>query len=86
MCLILHGDFDAIVDYLKAHDVQITLGPVELYGATGFGTSVYILDPSPQPSVQNKRQWAGQQPIPTATIPKNFWAGTYDQYDQEGET
>ena len=27
------------------HDVPIVFGPVELYGATGFGTSMYVLDP-----------------------------------------
>jgi len=45
VCLLIHGDFDAIVSYLKARDIPITFGPLELYGATGFGTSVYILDP-----------------------------------------
>jgi len=30
---------------LKEHDVPIVFGPVELYGATGFGTSMYVLDP-----------------------------------------
>jgi catechol 2,3-dioxygenase-like lactoylglutathione lyase family enzyme len=39
LCLMLQGDVDAIVNYLKEHDVPIVLGPVELYGATGFGTS-----------------------------------------------
>lgn len=45
LCLMVHGDFDAIVAHLKAHEVPITFGPIELYGATGFGTSVYVLDP-----------------------------------------
>ena len=45
LCLMLQGDVDAIVSYLKEHDVPIVFGPVELYGATGFGTSVYVLDP-----------------------------------------
>ncbi|MFM9887927.1 MAG: hypothetical protein ACKVQT_33285 [Burkholderiales bacterium] len=34
-----------MVNYCKAHDVPITFGPIELYGATGFGTSIYVLDP-----------------------------------------
>jgi glyoxylase I family protein len=45
LCLMVHGDFDAIVSYVKSQDVQITFGPLELYGATGFGTSIYVLDP-----------------------------------------
>ena len=45
LCLTVHGDFDAIVSFVKAHDVPITFGPVELYGATGYGTSIYVLDP-----------------------------------------
>ena len=46
VCLHMHGDFDAIVQYLKDNAVPITFGPVELYGATGYGTSVYITDPN----------------------------------------
>lgn len=45
VCLLVQGDFPAIVQHLQAEGVTITFGPVELYGATGFGTSVYILDP-----------------------------------------
>lgn len=45
ICFMVHGDFEAIVAHLKAHAVPITFGPIELYGATGFGTSVYVLDP-----------------------------------------
>jgi len=45
LCLMLHGDVDTMVNYLKEHNVPITFGPVELYGATGFGTSMYVLDP-----------------------------------------
>ena len=36
---------DAVLEHLARHDVPITWGPVELYGATGFGTSVYLRDP-----------------------------------------
>ena len=45
VCLMLHGDFDAVVDYLEANAVPIVMGPVELYGATGYGSSVYVTDP-----------------------------------------
>jgi len=45
VCLLVQGDFTAIVEHLKHEGVRITFGPVELYGATGFGTSVYVLDP-----------------------------------------
>ncbi len=45
VCVLLRGDFSQVVEYLRAQQVTITFGPVELYGATGFGTSVYVLDP-----------------------------------------
>jgi len=45
LCLMLHGDVDAILSYLKEHEVPVVFGPLELYGATGFGTSIYVLDP-----------------------------------------
>ncbi len=45
VCVLLRGDFGPVVEYLRAQQVTITFGPVELYGATGFGTSVYVLDP-----------------------------------------
>ena len=45
VCLNVHAEVDAMEAYLKDNDVPITFGPVELYGATGFGTSIYILDP-----------------------------------------
>ncbi len=44
-CLNTRGDIDAIVGYLKEQKVPITMGPVEVYGASGYGTSVYVLDP-----------------------------------------
>lgn len=45
VCLLMQGDFANILAHLQAHQVPISWGPVELYGATGFGTSVYVLDP-----------------------------------------
>lgn len=45
LCLMVQGDFAAIRAHLVAHAVPIIFGPIELYGATGFGTSIYILDP-----------------------------------------
>jgi len=45
VCLMMHGEVDAVLSYLRGHDVPIVFGPVELYGATGFGTSLYVLDP-----------------------------------------
>ena len=44
-CLNIRGDVDAIVAYLKEQKVPISMGPVEVYGASGYGTSVYVLDP-----------------------------------------
>ena len=45
LCLMVDGDFAAARRHLEAQGVAIVFGPVELYGATGFGTSVYVRDP-----------------------------------------
>ena len=45
VCLNVRADVDAMEAYLKDNDIPITFGPVELYGAAGFGTSMYVLDP-----------------------------------------
>ncbi len=45
LCLTVRGEVDAIVSFVKEQGVPITMGPVELYGATGYGTSIYVLDP-----------------------------------------
>lgn len=45
LCLMVQGDFAAIRAHLATHGVPVVFGPAELYGATGFGTSVYIRDP-----------------------------------------
>ena len=45
VCVLVDGDMRAIVDHLAAHAVPVEAGPMERYGATGFGTSIYVLDP-----------------------------------------
>lgn len=45
LCLSIRGDMDKIVEYLTEHKVEMASPLRELYGATGFGTSLYILDP-----------------------------------------
>ena len=45
IALLLDGEMSAILDHLAAHDVPVSWGPVELYGASGFGTSIYVPDP-----------------------------------------
>jgi glyoxylase I family protein len=45
LCLNIRGDIDAVIDALRKSNVQIDGGPMEVYGARGFGTSVYIRDP-----------------------------------------
>ncbi len=45
VCVLVRGELGAIVEYLRQHSVPISFGPAELYGATGFGSSVYINDP-----------------------------------------
>jgi catechol 2,3-dioxygenase-like lactoylglutathione lyase family enzyme len=45
LCLSIRGDMNKIVEYLAEHHVEMASPLRELYGATGFGTSIYILDP-----------------------------------------
>ena len=45
VCVLVDGDMTAILAHLVAHAVTVDAGPQELYGATGFGTSIYIRDP-----------------------------------------
>ena len=45
LCLNVRGDMNAIVAYLAEHKVETASPLRELYGSTGFGTSIYILDP-----------------------------------------
>jgi len=45
LCLHVAGRMADILDHLARHGVAPSFGPVELYGATGFGTSIYVPDP-----------------------------------------
>jgi glyoxylase I family protein len=45
VCLHVRGDMTRIFEYLKENDVELGSPLRELYGATGFGTSVYVFDP-----------------------------------------
>jgi glyoxylase I family protein len=45
LCLSIQGDIDEVVEALRKAGVKIDMGPMEVYGATGFGTSVYVSDP-----------------------------------------
>lgn len=45
LCLSIEADLDDVQAGLKALGIPISLGPMEVYGARGFGTSVYIKDP-----------------------------------------
>ena len=45
LCFRWDGPIGAAVDHLRAHGVDVELGPVERAGARGDGTSVYFRDP-----------------------------------------
>jgi catechol 2,3-dioxygenase-like lactoylglutathione lyase family enzyme len=45
LCLSIRGDIDEIVESLRKSKVQLDGEPMEVYGAGGFGTSVYVRDP-----------------------------------------
>jgi catechol 2,3-dioxygenase-like lactoylglutathione lyase family enzyme len=45
LCFEWSGTIDEAVDHLKAHAVEIELGPVPRGGARGDGVSIYFRDP-----------------------------------------
>jgi catechol 2,3-dioxygenase-like lactoylglutathione lyase family enzyme len=45
LCLNIQGDIDEVAAALQKAGIAIDMGPMEVYGATGFGTSVYVSDP-----------------------------------------
>jgi catechol 2,3-dioxygenase-like lactoylglutathione lyase family enzyme len=45
LCFVWPGAIDGAIDHLRAHGVDIDLGPVTRTGARGEGTSVYFRDP-----------------------------------------
>ena len=54
-----------MLSYLRGHDVPIVFGPAELYGATGFGTSLYVFDPDGH-TIELKADYS-QYPLRTTT-------------------
>ena len=61
LCLSIRGDMNKIVEYLAEHNVEMASSVRELYGATGFGTSIYILDPD-QYTIELKANYS-QYPV-----------------------
>ena len=45
LCLSIEADLDEVVNSLERSGAPVFMGPMEVYGAKGFGTSVYIRDP-----------------------------------------
>ena len=45
LCFVWDGDADGAAAHLRAHGVELELGPVARTGARGPGTSVYFRDP-----------------------------------------
>jgi catechol 2,3-dioxygenase-like lactoylglutathione lyase family enzyme len=45
LCFVWPGAIDGAIDHLRAHGVEVELGPVPRRGAGGEGTSVYFRDP-----------------------------------------
>lgn len=45
VCLSIEADLDELMQYLEHKGCKVIRGPMEVYGARGFGTSVYIHDP-----------------------------------------
>ena len=45
LCFRWDGPIETAVEHLRAHGVEIELGPAKRHGARGEGTSVYFRDP-----------------------------------------
>ena len=45
LCFVWDGTPEAAIAHLRAHDVEVELGPVERVGGRGAGVSVYFRDP-----------------------------------------
>jgi catechol 2,3-dioxygenase-like lactoylglutathione lyase family enzyme len=45
LCFVWSGPIEGAIDHLRAHSVEVELGPVRRQGAHGEGTSVYFRDP-----------------------------------------
>ena len=45
LCLNLDGDLDEVIAALAEVGIEPSMGPMEVYGARGFGSSIYIRDP-----------------------------------------
>jgi catechol 2,3-dioxygenase-like lactoylglutathione lyase family enzyme len=45
LCFVWPGSIDEAAAHLRAHGVEIELGPVRRQGATGDGMSLYFRDP-----------------------------------------
>jgi catechol 2,3-dioxygenase-like lactoylglutathione lyase family enzyme len=45
LCFEWPGPIEAAIDHLRAHQVDVELGPVRRQGARGEGTSIYFRDP-----------------------------------------
>jgi catechol 2,3-dioxygenase-like lactoylglutathione lyase family enzyme len=63
LCLTIRGDMDEIIRHLKSNNVELSSPVREIYGATGFGTSVYVLDPD-QHTIELKGVYS-QYPVKT---------------------
>lgn len=44
-CLVVEEPLDAVQAHLAALGVAVETGPVRVFGARGYGTSVYVRDP-----------------------------------------
>lgn len=70
-CLNFPGDIDVLINHLTEHHVEIIRGPIEVYGAVGYGTSIYILDPDSH-MIELKSHYP-QYPVKTTV--SDFMAG-----------
>jgi glyoxylase I family protein len=45
LCLSVDADLDELIAHVERRGHPVFMGPMEVYGARGFGTSIYIRDP-----------------------------------------
>jgi glyoxylase I family protein len=71
VCLNVRGSLMDLLARLKNHKVEVVNGPLELYGAKGFGTSICVRDPDDH-TLELKLNYPE---YPVRTTYKEFMAG-----------
>jgi catechol 2,3-dioxygenase-like lactoylglutathione lyase family enzyme len=69
LCLSVDADLDELIQHVERKGHPVFMGPMEVYGARGFGTSIYIRDPDGY-EIELKVQYA-RNPIHFSPPPRS---------------